>query len=396
MLVFARMLRVTRAHSVAAVALACAVVCVGTATATSTDPSPAAAPQAAGAASEPVAKAKGAACNARRRGGFVGLGDDSFVHLADRDCVLGLQAQAGAGVVRVTFDWAAIETRPGVYDFSRYDVWMRSVASHRMRVLPILFNTPSFRGRQSRRGTYPPRDFDAYARFAAAAVGRYGPNGSFFTDNPDVPKVPIGSWQVWNEPNLPVYWLPRPNPREYVQMLRAAYQAIKAVDARAEVVTAGIPASVLSGAIRFERFVGAMYKAKGARSFDTLAPNAYGRTAQDVIGSIGSLRKLMNRNGDRRGKIWITEVGWGTGGPRSRFNIGERRQAVEIPKLLRGLYRARGRLRLRGVVYFGWQDLRPYAPKFKDMWGLHTGLFKLNGRPKPAYRTFKRVAPSLR
>jgi polysaccharide biosynthesis protein PslG len=270
------------------------------------------------------------------------------------------------------------------------------VASHRMRVLPILFNTPSFRGRQSRRGTYPPRDFDAFARFAAAAVGRYGPNGSFFTDNPDVPKVPIGSWQVWNEPNLPVYWLPRPNPREYVQMLRAAYQAIKAVDARAEVVTAGIPASVLSGAIRFERFVGAMYKAKGARSFDTLAPNAYGRTAQDVIGSIGSLRKLMNRNGDRRGKIWITEVGWGTGGPRSRFNIGERRQAVEIPKLLRGLYRARGRLRLRGVVYFGWQDLRPYAPKFKDMWGLHTGLFKLNGRPKPAYRTFKRVAPSLR
>jgi hypothetical protein len=390
------MLRDTRGRAVVAVALTCAVACAGTAMATSTDSSPAPISQAGGAASQPVPKAKGAACDARRRGGFVGLGDDSWVHLADRDCVLGLQAKAGAGVVRVTFDWAQIETRPGVYDFSRYDVWMRSVASHRMRVLPILFNTPSFRGRQSRRGTYPPRDFDAYASFAAAAVARYGPNGSFFSDNPDVPKVPIRSWQVWNEPNLSVYWLPRPNPREYVQMLGAAYRAIKAVDRRAEVVTAGIPASLLSGAIRFERFIGAMYRAKGARYFDTMAPNAYGRTAQDVIRSMGRLRKLMNRNGDRRGKIWITEIGWGTGGPRSRFNIGERRQAIEIPKLLRGLYRARGRLRLRGVVYFGWQDLRPYAPKFKDMWGLHTGLFKLNGRPKPAYRAFKRVAPKLR
>jgi hypothetical protein len=385
------MLSVSRVSAVAAVAL----ICAGAATATATDSSPTPAPQAADAASEPVPMAKGAACNARRRGGFVGLGEDSFVHFADRDCVLGLQAKAGAGVLRVVFNWAGIETRRGVYDFSRYDVWMRSVANHRMRVLPILFDTPSFYGRQSRRGTYPPRNVDAYARFAAAAVARYGPSGSFFRDNPDVPKVPIRSWQIWNEPNLRVYWLPRPNPREYVQMLRATYQAIKAVDGRAEVVTAGIPATLLSGAIRFERFVGAMYKAKGARYFDTLAPNAYGRTAQDVIASIGSLRKLMNRRGDRRGKIWVTEVGWGTGGPRSRFNIGERRQAVEIPKLLRGLYRARGRLRLRGVVYFGWQDLRPYAPKFKDMWGLHTGLFKLNGRPKPAYRTFKRVAPSL-
>jgi hypothetical protein len=386
------MLSVRHASAVAAVAL----ICAGAATATATDSSPAPAPQAAAAASDPVPMAKGAACNARRRGGFVGLGEDSFVHFGDRDCVLGLQAKAGAGVLRIVFNWAGIETRPGVYDFSRYDVWMRSVANHRMRVLPILFDTPSFYGRQSRRGTYPPRNVDAYARFAAAAVARYGPSGSFFRDNPDVPDVPIRSWQIWNEPNLRVYWLPRPNAREYVQMLRATYQAIKAVDGGAEVVTAGIPATLLSGAIRFERFIGAMYKAKGARYFDTLAPNAYGRTAQDVIGSIGSLRKLMNRKGDRRGKIWVTEVGWGTGGPRSRFNIGERRQAVEIPKLLRGLYRARGRLRLRGVVYFGWQDLRPYAPKFKDMWGLHTGLFKLNGRPKPAYRTFKRVAPSLR
>jgi hypothetical protein len=397
MLGFDQMLRPRPIHVLAALALAGSVAVVG---ATATDGDSAVAPRAVAAATdaatEDVPKATGAGCNARRRGGFVGIGDDSWVHFADRDCVLGLQAKAGAGVVRITFNWAAIETSPGVYDFSRYDIWMRSAASHRMRVLPILFGTPAFHGRQSPTGSYPPSDLDAYARFAAAAVRRYGPNGSFFKANPGVPKVSIRSWQIWNEPNLRVYWLPRPNAREYVKMLRAAYGAIKAVDRRAEVVTAGIPASLLSDAIRFNRFIRGMYKAKGGRYFDTLAPNAYGKTAQDVIRNMGDLRRLMNRSGDRRGKIWITEVGWGTGGPRHRFNIGERGQAAQIPKLLRGLYQARRGLRLRGVVYFGWQDLPPYPPNFKDMWGLHTGLFKLNARPKPAYGAFKRVAPRLR
>jgi hypothetical protein len=397
MLGFAQMLRPRPIHGLAALALAGTVAVVG---ATATGRDSAVAPRAVAAATDAAAAdvpmATGAGCNSRRRGGFVGIGDDSWVHFANRDCILGLQAKAGAGVVRITFNWAAIETSPGVYDFSRYDIWMRSAASHRMRVLPILFGTPAFHGRQSPTGSYPPSDLDAYARFAAAAVRRYGPNGSFFSENPGIPKVPIRSWQIWNEPNLPVYWQPRPNAREYVNMLRAASGAIKAVDRRAEVVTAGIPASLLSGAIRFKTFITGMYKAKGARYFDTLAPNAYGKTAQDVIRNMGDLRRLMNRSGDRRGKIWITEVGWGTGGPRHRFNIGERGQAAQIPKLLRGLHRVRGRLRMRGVVYFGWQDLPPYPPAFKDMWGLHTGLFKLSGRAKPAYGAFKRVAPRLR
>jgi polysaccharide biosynthesis protein PslG len=307
--------------------------------------------------------------------------------------------RAGAGLVRQTFDWSYIEPAPGRYDLSLYDSYVAALAARHLRLLPILFDPPPFRSSapaNPRHGTYPPSRPADMGEFAAMLARRYGPGGSFWDEHARLPRLPVRSWQIWNEPNLPVYWLPRPNAREYVAMLRAAHGAIKAVDRRAEVVTAGIPASLLSGAIRFKTFIRGMYKAKGARYFETLAPNAYGKTAQDVIRNMGDLRRLMNGSGDRRGKIWVTEVGWGTGGPRHRFNIGERGQAAQIPKLLRGLHRARGRLRMRGVVYFGWQDLPPYGPAFKDMWGLHTGLFKRNGRAKPAYGAFKRVAPRLR
>ncbi|HEY2636062.1 MAG TPA: hypothetical protein VGI54_01630, partial [Solirubrobacteraceae bacterium] len=129
--------------------------------------------------------------------------------------------------------------------------------------------------------------------------------------------------------------------------------------------------------------------------FDTLAINPYAHTAKGVIGSVSSMRKLMNRHHDKGGKLWVTEVGWGTGGPRNRFNIGAKGQARQLKGLLSGLYGKRRGLKLRGVVYFGWEDRPPYPPTFKDMWGLHTGLRTIKGKPKASFKVFAKLAPKL-
>ena len=344
-----------------------------------------------------VPMATGSGCSTARRGGFVGLGGgDSFGDRGNAECILGLQAASGVGFLRHTFDWAYIETAPGTYDVSGEDWWVAATARKRIRILPILFGAPRFYVRRTARGTSPPSNRAAFGNYAAALVRRYGPSGSFWAEHPDVPKLPIRSWQIWNEPNLRQYWLPRPNPAAYVRLLKAASKAIKRVDPRAEIVTAGLPDSLLGSAMRFQRFVTGMYRAGAKSAFDTLAPNAYATTARGVIQRIGRIRALMRKFRDRRAGIWVTEVGWGTGGPRHRFNIGKRRQAREIARLLRGLHRVRRRHRVRGVVYYGWRDKRPYPPNFSDEWGLHTGLFTLNGSPKPGYRAFARVAPGLR
>ena len=104
----------------------------------------------------------------------------------------------------------------------------------------------------------------------------------------------------------------------------------------------------------------------------------------------------MNRHGDRRARIWLTELGWGDSGPRHRFVVGARGQAKRIGRSFRYLRRSRGRLRLRGVVYYSWRDGHPYPPRYKDMWGLHTGLLRVDGSPKPAYRAFRRAVEGLR
>ena len=107
--------------------------------------------------------------------------------------------------------------------------------------------------------------------------GATGPNGTLWAERPDVPRLPIRSWQIWNEPNLRQYWCDKPNAKQYVAMLRAVGTAIKQVDRSAHIVTAGLPDSKLSGAIPLKRFIDQMYAAKAAKYFDSLAINSYAK-----------------------------------------------------------------------------------------------------------------------
>ena len=96
----------------------------------------------------------------------------------------------------------------------------------------------------------------------------------------------------------------------------------------------------------------------------------------------------MNAHRDRGGQIWITEIGWGDRGPKHRFIVGEKGQAERIAKSFALIRKQRTKLRLRGVVYFSWRDGAPYAPDFRDLWGLHTGLLDINGNPKAGFGAF--------
>jgi polysaccharide biosynthesis protein PslG len=330
---------------------------------------------------------------------FVGItaedvfaGDDAY-----RARNLEAQSALGIGVLRQPFDWAQIERAPGQYDMRHHDAYVLAAASHGITILPILFHTPTFHaGRSSGRAACPPRSNASLAAYAQALVRRYGARGTLWAEHPEVPALPIRSWQIWNEPNLRAYWCNKPNPRQYVAMLRTVSKAIKRVDRRAHIVTAGLPDSKLRGTVPLRRFIDRMYAAKAAKYFDSLGINPYARDHRELGRLLRSVRKQMNARRDRRGQIWITEIGWGDRGPKHRYIVGEKGQATRIAKSFALVRKQRTKLRLRGVVYFSWRDAAPYAPTFKDMWGLHTGLLDINGEPKQSFDVFGRHLRGLR
>ena len=52
----------------------------------------------------------------------------------------------------------------------------------------------------------PPANLHDYAAFARAFAKRYGRGGDFWRERPEVPLVPITSYEIWNEPNAQMFW----------------------------------------------------------------------------------------------------------------------------------------------------------------------------------------------
>lgn len=343
--------------------------------------------------------ATGASAPAVAQRAFVGMvSEDTFGgDAAYRSASFPLHRELGIGTLRQPFIWADIEQAKGSYSFGYIDGFVAGAARHGATVLPVLFGTPASRSSKpssgALRGAYPPRKLSDIAGFARAAAKRYGPKGSFWRKNPNVPKRAIRSWQVWNEPNLPVYWRPSPNAAQYVELLAAASEGVKSVDRGAEIVTAGMPES--PNGVPLQEYIAAMYRAGAKRAFETLAINPYGATSAEVIEHVRATRRTMNRFGDRRAKIWVTEFGWADEGPSSRFTVGRAGQAARIRATVSDLWNQRKRLGVRGFVYFNWRDSTPY-PGGRDFWGLHTGLMDIDGRPKPAYEAFRSTVAGLR
>jgi hypothetical protein len=205
--------------------------------------------------------------------------------------------------------------------------------------------------------------------------------------------VPVRSWQIWNEPNIPNFWRSGVNAQEYVALLRAGSAAVRSIDPHDEIVAAGLPNSQLG--VPFLTYLDRMYRAGAKGLFNTLAIHPYSRDVQGLLTLAEQARVVMNRWHDRS-RLWITEFGWSTGGDASVFRVSEHGQADRIAAALSGLIAQRRALRLRGFIFFKWKDSIAPEEMGGDPWPLHTGLLDSAGAPKPGYWAFGRVVRAWR
>ena len=151
-------------------------------------------------------------------------------------------ASIGVGTLRQPFLWREIEYVKGTLDFSRYDELVGQISSLRIKILGVVFGPPPFRMKAGpSKYTCPPNSNEEFGDYAAALAKRYGSKGTYWAEHPSIPRNPITTWQIWNEPNIRPYWCGKPNARQYVAMLRAANRALKKADPRTETITAGHP-----------------------------------------------------------------------------------------------------------------------------------------------------------
>lgn len=236
---------------------------------------------------------------------------------ADINKALDMSKAAGITSMRIDISWAVDEATKGTYDWSTTDSLVTKILAHQMSVLGMIYDTPTWLSGSTNPHT-PPSDPAKFAAFAAATAKHY--------------LGQISAWEIWNEPNLSVFWTTGRDAAAYTGLLKAVYPAIKAVNPNAVVITGGLspePGTGLPGAVAY---LAAMYAAGAAGYFDAVGLHPYYYPYVPIIDDIAAAHALMVAHGDGNKQIWMTELGAPTGTASNA--VTEKKQALAIGKIV--------------------------------------------------------------
>jgi polysaccharide biosynthesis protein PslG len=299
--------------------------------------------------------------------------------------------QARVTNARTPFFWPTIEPSKGDYSWSGTDRFVGTLALYHIRTLPFLNGSPSWVAGDAR---HPPlktkKAKKSWKRFVKACVKRYGKKGVFWRLHPNIPKVPITAWQIWNEQNNSKYYGPKPKPKAYGKLVRLAKNAARSVDKHATIVLGGMARDPEpEHSMAASRYLNKLYKVKGAkRLFNVVAVHPYSPTIRDLKRQMSSLHKVIRRHHDNA-RMWVTEVGWGSAQPNKKYPLlkGVQGQKQMLKKAFRAFIRNRRHWDLKRVYWFLWRDAAPDAP-VNCSFCKSSGLFTYDYKPKPAWQAF--------
>ncbi len=315
--------------------------------------------------------------------------------------------RGGVDSVRIPVAWSSVQPIRGAVVWSGVDELVRGAAAARIEVLPFLYGAPAWAVPLDRSiASLPPRFLpvrngrqrSGWKRFLRLAVQRYGPRGSFWAENPGLPKRPIRVWQIGNEVNFK-FFVARPNPAEYGKLVKLSYSALKSADRGARVVLGGMfarPKQALSRkkppqAYFATDFLNQMYKrTPGIKSkFHGVALHPYTGTFKRLPRYIEDFRRVLKANRDAGKGLWLTELGWSSQRParNNSFAKGRRGQVKQLKGAFRLLRRNQRRWRVQRVYWFSVDDVRGSC-NFCD----GSGLFGAGFVPKPSWFAFTRFA----
>jgi hypothetical protein len=374
---------------------------------------------------------------------MVGIEDERLLlHSPDKAAAaVSAWAAAGIDVVRIHARWGDIapggRRRPfgfsgAVHTDRRYgwrelDDAIALVRAGGMKVmLTVTGPGPPWTSRvPSRRNPRHRPHPQAYADFARAVATRY--------------RDSVGSYLVWNEPNIPGWLDPQVEcdrrrrncrmvaPHLYRELLQAAYPAIKAADPGAEVVMGELapvgeesrsPALTVIPPLTFLRAMACLderYRPlprRGhCRRFRTVRADALGHHPHGVdaapdepsedrrwakIADLPRLLATLDRitatgrfqaPGVKGFDVHLTEFGYQTSPPDHAIGITLEEQQRFLQQ---AAYIAWRTPRIRSLVHYQWEDepVRYRAPGQLAYAGWQSGLHFVNGRPKPVMQSF--------
>ncbi len=293
---------------------------------------------------------------------------------------------AGLTYVRFVIPWYAVEKSKDVFVWREFDPILSLLREKKMKAVIVLGGGhPAYTRKVEPPKDNPdhvdealaapstPEEIEAFARYAARTVKRYGREGLV--------------WEIWNEPDLERFWAPKPDAGNYARLAQAACRAIRDVAPSARIVGTGSADMPGRYGTIHPGFVGRVLRSSAFDCFDALSLHAYrdGETPPETVltahEKLGDFLKTFTPKKREIPPVLVTE--WG-------FSLTEVSPEEQAAFLLRSFLLNS----LSGVpisIWYEWRDSR----RGEDH-EAHYGLLDYAGKEKPSYKALQDFLPQVK
>lgn len=287
-------------------------------------------------------------------------------------------AQAGISLVRFLPDWQLIETSRGNYDFSVMDWFVEQFTGRGLRpVVALGLNNPLY-DVQARINTEEQRQ--AFAAFVRAMASRY--RGRQFI------------WEIWNEPNIPSFWKPKPG--ETLSRTDAITEYLALLDAVVPVIRQEDPSALIIGPAAANYNTTWLQQALSRNllaNLDGLSVHPYqvDRPPEQVIAQHEQVRGWIPAS-QRDKPVFFTEWGYSTGAGPHEVSLDRQADYVQRMALLALM------LGIKGNFVYSLTDANTDSGAIEPCTRANAcyGLFtRYSGEPKPLFNALKNLAGQL-
>ena len=273
----------------------------------------------------------------------------------------------GARWLRLNYAaWAIVERKKGVYSFDPgTDGIVERWKEEGIHILNLIsYGNKHYTGSDNVMvAPVGEEQIEGYTNFVRAIINHY--------------KHWTKCWEIWNEPNISLFWKPHREPAAYCALLKAAYKTAKETDPECTVVGCSLSRIDLS-------FLERMLKLGAGRYMDVVSIHPYRPRFKKSCESSGyleeiyALRNLMSRYGVKI-PIWITEMGWTTSKHHSARPVTQEVQAAYLVRMyvlsiVAGIER---------IIWYKHSDINQFGLMLEDF------------TPKPSYNAYKTMTRLL-